>query len=84
MMSKLFDTLRNFGTVIVLLVTYAFFSISAASRPTARVAGENVSVGSLSAARAAGLAVVHQELMLFPDRTVEENVFASFPRVMPV
>ena len=42
-----------------------------------RVAGREVPLGSLSAARAAGLAVVHQELMLFPDRTVEENVFAS-------
>jgi ribose/xylose/arabinose/galactoside ABC-type transport system permease subunit len=31
MMSKLFNTLRNFGTVIVLLVTYAFFSITAPS-----------------------------------------------------
>jgi ABC-type sugar transport system ATPase subunit len=44
---------------------------------TLQVAGEEVAVGSLSAARAAGLGVVHQELMLFPDRTVEENVFAS-------
>jgi ABC-type sugar transport system ATPase subunit len=34
-------------------------------------------LGSVWAARAAGLTVVHQELMLFPDRTVEENVFAS-------
>ena len=42
-----------------------------------RVAGKDVPLGSVSAARAAGLAVVHQELMLFPDRTVEENVFAS-------
>ena len=42
-----------------------------------RVADKEVTLGSLSAARAAGLAVVHQELMLFPDRTVEENVFAS-------
>jgi ABC-type sugar transport system ATPase subunit len=42
-----------------------------------RVADKVVSLGSVSAARAAGLAVVHQELMLFPDRTVEENVFAS-------
>ena len=41
------------------------------------IAGREVPLGSLSAARAAGLAVVHQELMLFPDRTVEENVFAS-------
>ena len=42
-----------------------------------RVADEEVPLGSVSAARAAGLTVVHQELMLFPDRTVEENVFAS-------
>ena len=42
-----------------------------------RVAGKEVPLGSVSAARAAGLTVVHQELMLFPDRTVEENVFAS-------
>ena len=41
------------------------------------VADEAAPLGSLRAARAAGLAVVHQELMLFPDRTVEENVFAS-------
>ncbi len=46
-------------------------------RGALRVAGEDVPLGSVSAARAAGLAVVHQELMLFPDRTVEENVFAS-------
>ena len=42
-----------------------------------RIAGTEVPLGSLSASRAAGLSVVHQELMLFPDRTVEENVFAS-------
>jgi ABC-type sugar transport system ATPase subunit len=41
------------------------------------VAGRQVQLGSLSAARNAGLAVVHQELMLFPDRTVEENIFAN-------
>ena len=46
-------------------------------RGALRVADKQVTLGSLSAARAAGLAVVHQELMLFPDRTVEENVFAS-------
>src|SRR5271167_2915623 len=39
-----------------------------------RVADKEVTLGSLSAARAGGLAVVHQELMLFPDRTVDENV----------
>jgi ABC-type sugar transport system ATPase subunit len=46
-------------------------------RGTLRITGKDVPLGSVSAARAAGLAVVHQELMLFPDRTVEENVFAS-------
>jgi len=54
--------------------------LSGATRPDSgalRVADKEVPLGSLSAARAAGLAVVHQELMLFPDRTVEENVFAS-------
>lgn len=54
--------------------------LSGAVRPdggTLRVDGKEVPLGSLSAAREAGLAVVHQELMLFPDRTVEENVFAS-------
>ena len=43
--------------------------LSGAVRPdsgTLQVAGEEVAVGSLSAARAAGLGVVHQELMLFP------------------
>lgn len=42
-----------------------------------RVAGREVALGSLPASRNAGLAVVHQELVLFPDRTVEENIFAS-------
>jgi ABC-type sugar transport system ATPase subunit len=54
--------------------------LAGAVRPdggTLRVDGKEVPLGSLSAARNAGLAVVHQELMLFPDRTVEENVFAS-------
>jgi ABC-type sugar transport system ATPase subunit len=54
--------------------------LSGAVRPDSgelRVADEIVPLGSVRAARAAGLAVVHQELMLFPDRTVEENVFAS-------
>ena len=54
--------------------------LSGAVRPDAgvlRVDGKEVALGSLSAARAAGLAVVHQELMLFPDCTVEENIFAS-------
>jgi ABC-type sugar transport system ATPase subunit len=54
--------------------------LSGAVRPDGgelRVAGKAAPLGSLSAARAAGVTVVHQELMLFPDRTVEENVFAS-------
>jgi len=41
------------------------------------IEGEAIAAGSLSAARSAGLVVVHQELMLFPDRSVEENIFAS-------
>ncbi len=40
------------------------------------VDGRPVPFGSVAAARRAGLAVVHQELMLFPDRSVEENVAA--------
>ena len=54
--------------------------LSGAVRPDSgrlSVAGRPVPLGSLAEARRAGLAVVHQELMLFPDRTVEENVFAS-------
>ena len=54
--------------------------LSGALRPDSgrlRVAGATVPLGSLAEARRAGLAVVHQELMLFPDRTVEENIFAS-------
>jgi ABC-type sugar transport system ATPase subunit len=39
--------------------------------------GTVLAAGSLSASRQAGLVVVHQELMLFPDRSVEENIFAS-------
>ncbi|HTW28252.1 MAG TPA: sugar ABC transporter ATP-binding protein [Acetobacteraceae bacterium] len=42
-----------------------------------RVSGREIALGSLSASRSAGLAVVHQELMLFPDRSVEENVIAG-------
>jgi ABC-type sugar transport system ATPase subunit len=42
-----------------------------------RVCGRDVPLGSLVEARRAGLVVVHQELMLFPDRSVEENIFAS-------
>jgi ABC-type sugar transport system ATPase subunit len=41
------------------------------------VGGKVLAPGSLSASRQAGLVVVHQELMLFPDRSVEENIFAS-------
>ncbi len=54
--------------------------LSGALRPdagTVTVAGDVVPPGSLAAARKAGLSVVHQELTLFPDRTVEENIFAS-------
>ncbi|BCP55486.1 ribose import ATP-binding protein RbsA [Kaistia sp. 32K] len=54
--------------------------LSGAIRPdsgTLSVAGRTIPLGSLSAARQAGLSVVHQELMLFNDRTVEENIFAS-------
>jgi ABC-type sugar transport system ATPase subunit len=54
--------------------------LSGALRPDSgrlRVAGRDVPPGSLADARRAGLTVVHQELMLFPDRTVEENIFAS-------
>ena len=54
--------------------------LSGAIRPesgTLSVAGREVPLGSLSAARQAGLSVVHQELALFPDRTVEENIFAG-------
>jgi ABC-type sugar transport system ATPase subunit len=54
--------------------------LSGAIRPdagTVAVAGQTVTLGSLVEARKAGIAVVHQELMLFPDRTVEENVFGS-------
>jgi ABC-type sugar transport system ATPase subunit len=41
------------------------------------VADVPVALGSLTASRGAGLMVVHQELMLFPDRSVEENIYAS-------
>src|SRR5882672_5010298 len=40
------------------------------------VNGLAVPLGSVAAARRAGIAVVHQELMLFPDLTVEENIAA--------
>lgn len=54
--------------------------LSGAIRPESgslSVAGREIPLGSLSAARQAGLSVVHQELMLFTDRTVEENIYAS-------
>jgi ABC-type sugar transport system ATPase subunit len=54
--------------------------LSGAVRPESgslSVSGVDVPLGSLKAARTAGLAVVHQELMLFPDRSVEENIFVS-------
>ncbi len=41
------------------------------------VKGRPVPFGDVIGARSAGIAVVHQELMLFPDRTVEENVSAT-------
>ena len=44
---------------------------------TLSVNGRPVPPGSVGEARRAGLAVVHQELMLFPDQTVEENVAAT-------
>lgn len=39
--------------------------------------GAPIPTGDLAAARRAGIAVVHQELMLFPDLTVAENISAS-------
>ena len=44
---------------------------------TLAVNGREVPLGDVVEARRAGLAVVHQELMLFPDRTVEENIAAT-------
>jgi ABC-type sugar transport system ATPase subunit len=44
---------------------------------TLSVNGRDVPFGNVGEARRAGLAVVHQELMLFPDRTVEENIAAT-------
>jgi len=41
------------------------------------VKGRDVPFGSIAEARRAGIAVVHQELMLFPDLTVEENIAAT-------
>jgi ABC-type sugar transport system ATPase subunit len=54
--------------------------LSGALRPDSgflSVGGLETPLGSLTAARKAGLSVVHQELMLFPDLTVEENIFTS-------
>lgn len=41
------------------------------------VAGKTLTLGDVRAAKRAGVTVVHQELMLFPDLTVEENIAAS-------
>ncbi|WP_120633656.1 sugar ABC transporter ATP-binding protein [Ruegeria sp. EL01] len=41
------------------------------------VSGKPVQTGSIGAARSAGIAVVNQELMLFPDRSVAENIVAA-------
>ena len=46
-------------------------------RGTVSVDGRLVTPGSVIESRRAGIAVVHQELMLFPDRTVEENITAT-------
>lgn len=54
--------------------------LAGAVRPdngTVSVNGRSVTPGSVIEARRAGIAVVHQELMLFPDRTVEENITAT-------
>jgi ABC-type sugar transport system ATPase subunit len=61
--------------------------LSGAVRPDSgrlTVAGRDVPVGSLAEARRAGLVVVHQELMLFPDRSVEENIFAAVLPTAPL
>ncbi len=42
-----------------------------------QVRGRPVPFGTVIGSRNAGIAVVHQELMLFADRTVEENVAAT-------
>lgn len=44
---------------------------------TLEVDGRPIVCGDVRAARRAGIAVVHQELMLFPDRSVEENIAAT-------
>ncbi len=56
--------------------------LSGAVRPDAgsvAVGGRAVPPGDPVAARRAGCTVVHQELMLFPDRSVAENVAATAP-----
>ena len=61
--------------------------LSGAVRPDSgrlSIAGRDVPVGSLAEARRAGLVVVHQELMLFPDRSVEENIFATVLPIAPL
>jgi len=61
--------------------------LSGAVRPDSgrlTIAGRDVPVGSLAEARRAGLVVVHQELMLFPDRSVEENIFAAVLPTAPM
>lgn len=61
--------------------------LSGALRPDSgslSVGGVEIPLGSLTAARKAGLSVVHQELMLFPDLTVEENIFTSALPVAPL
>ncbi|MGR3839856.1 MAG: ATP-binding cassette domain-containing protein [Cognatishimia sp.] len=44
---------------------------------TVFISGNPVESASIQAARNAGIAVVNQELMLFPDRTVAENIVAA-------
>jgi ABC-type sugar transport system ATPase subunit len=61
--------------------------LSGAIRPDSgrlSIAGRDVPVGSLAEARRGGLVVVHQELMLFPDRSVEENIFAAVLPIAPL
>ncbi|MGH7118598.1 MAG: sugar ABC transporter ATP-binding protein, partial [Acetobacteraceae bacterium] len=49
----------------------------APDRGSVEVAGQLLPPGDIVAAKRAGVMVVHQELMLFPDLTVEDNVAAS-------